>query len=103
MFLAAVTPLTDKSGVNLRSNGSSNKTTFDEDAGEEVGAKDGGAADDGEPARIGGAAEEAQDVKVSSAATAENIPIDYGFYKQFWKLQRRGPKRWQSGVTFARQ
>jgi hypothetical protein len=33
MFLAAVTPLTDRSGVNLRSVVSLNKTEYDEDAG----------------------------------------------------------------------
>jgi hypothetical protein len=93
MFLAAVTPLTDKSGVNLRSNGSTNKTMFDEDAGDAAGkgkGKDGEAADADSAASGsgGGAAEETQDVKVSSAAAAANEPIDFGFYKQFWKLQR---------------
>ena len=97
MFLAAVTPLTDKSGVNLKSTMSTNKTEYNEDAGkgdDDEGAGGGngggGGASDNGTGGGGSAADESarKSVSVSSAADASTEPIDYGFYRQFWKLQR---------------
>ena len=111
MFLAAVTPLTDRSGVNLKSSMSTNKTEFDEDAGKDEGGggggggsaasgnvngsgNAGGSSGGGAGAAAGAAASGAaadgsarKSVTVSSAADASEEPIDYGFYRQFWKLQ----------------
>eukprot|EP00039_Didymoeca_costata_P025631 m.14017 g.14017 ORF g.14017 m.14017 type:complete len:506 (-) comp4966_c0_seq1:306-1823(-) len=66
MFLASVTPLADKSGVNLRSTSSINTTEYDQNAGQ----------DEDKPAA------EVDEQKDRPAA------VDYNLYKHFWKLQR---------------
>jgi len=85
MFLAAVTPLTDKSGVNLRSTASTNVIEYEEDAGKPA-EKDGDAMDSG---------------KEGASAEAAG-GIDFGFYHQFWKLQRffLDPKLLFSGMEW---